>query len=133
MLLSQCCCPESSLPHLLAQDLFDTQQTVYEVFRPNIVASNQIYFNFLMHDNQLQCACSQYVQSLLWLLVAKVLFFSFRCPLEQQRIIGPRVSHIFLGQSSFRVVHMWAGVMPHVWFMPLAPSSATFRCLETAH
>ncbi|KAH7964935.1 hypothetical protein HPB49_002580 [Dermacentor silvarum] len=35
---TQCCCPESSLPHLLAQDLFDTQQTVYEVFRPNIVA-----------------------------------------------------------------------------------------------
>lgn len=60
MLLSQCCCPESPLPLLLAQGLFDTQQTVYEVFRPNIVASNQIYLNFLMHDNPLQCACSQY-------------------------------------------------------------------------
>uniref|UniRef100_A0A131YRD1 Muscleblind n=1 Tax=Rhipicephalus appendiculatus TaxID=34631 RepID=A0A131YRD1_RHIAP len=33
-----CCCPESPLPLLLAQGLFDTQQTVYEVFRPNIVA-----------------------------------------------------------------------------------------------
>uniref|UniRef100_A0A131YPS6 Muscleblind n=1 Tax=Rhipicephalus appendiculatus TaxID=34631 RepID=A0A131YPS6_RHIAP len=35
---TQCCCPESPLPLLLAQGLFDTQQTVYEVFRPNIVA-----------------------------------------------------------------------------------------------